>query len=117
MLRSFALAACLVALPVMAPAKERPILWGYGNKACPEFAVAYDGWKKGDDAATGELLRYRDWLAGFVSALSLATGEAVLHGTDLEPFMGDVRKQCDQQHNTDFFNATMAVIRALSLLK
>jgi hypothetical protein len=31
--------------------------------------------------------------------------------------MGDVRKQCDQQHSTDFFNATMAVIRALSLLK
>jgi len=117
MLRVLVLASCLLALPSLAAADQRPILWGFGTKPCKDYLVAYQGWQKGDDAATGEFLRYRDWLAGLVSGLSLATGEDVLHGTELQDTMGDIRKQCEQKQDGDFFDATMAIVRALSLLR
>jgi len=118
MLRVLALASYLLAFVSLATAAaERPILWGFGTKPCKDYLVVHSGWRKGDEAATGEFLRYRDWLAGFVSALSLATGEDVLHGTELQDAMGDIAKQCGQKPDADFFDATMTLVRALSLLR
>jgi len=110
------LSCLLLAVPIGSAAAERPLLWGFGVKSCADFLEVHEGWSKGEEEAIAEYLAYRDWLAGFVSGLSLATGEDMLRGAELNATMDDIAKRCTAQGDEDFFNATSAVLRGLSLL-
>jgi hypothetical protein len=107
----------LLALSVSASAQGRPMLWGMGVHPCTDYLQAYAKRDDPEDPAAVEYLGFRDWLAGFVSGLSLATGEDVIGGLELEAVMGRIAVQCEERPDADFFNATTDVIRILSVLK
>ncbi|MCB1752749.1 MAG: hypothetical protein KDI74_13590 [Gammaproteobacteria bacterium] len=94
----------------------KPQVWGYGVKQCRSFLSAFDGWESGDQAGIEEYLRYRGWLSGLVTGLSLATGSDVLQGTEPDGALRRIRIHCDEQPDDDFFTAAMALIRQLSRL-
>ena len=87
---------------------------GYGVKSCNEYIAAFEGWEAGVDSEILEYLRYREWLAGLVTGLTLATGEDVLRGVSVESAMRRLHVDCDESRESDFFGSTMGLIRALS---
>ncbi len=91
-----------------------PPLWGYGVKSCSSFlAVAPAAGTP--TAVTGEeYLRYREWLAGLISGLNLATGADVLRGAELDAALTRVQANCKETPSDDFFNASMRLVQALS---
>ena len=111
------LALGLILLPLGAPrTAEGPILWGYGVKGCRDFlnvAPAPGAEAIGND----ELLRYREWLAGLVSGLNLATGLDVLKGAELDAALTRIRIHCESHPQDDFFNASLALLRSLDTAK
>jgi hypothetical protein len=115
----FVAAALLAALlaPAVAdtPARaaQAPTLWGYGVKSCSDFVTAAPG--EGAPAAVGseEYLRYREWLAGLVTGINLATASDVLRGAELDAALGRIRTLCKPHPRNDFFNAAMTLIRSL----
>ncbi len=114
------LAALLLALALAlsaAPVAAAPPLWGLGVKGCDAFLTTAKGWDQGVDSDIAEYARYQDWLAGFVSALNLATGDDVLRGAGIDGAMRQVRTYCGAHREADFFNATMGFVRSLSSLK
>jgi len=96
----------LLVLPT--PQAAEQTLWGYGVRPCEAYLAALGAAQSGD---AGELTRYEDWLAGFVSALSLALGGDVLRDAELTAAMRGVRGACEDDRDQDFFNATMDLIR------
>jgi hypothetical protein len=98
-------------------AETGPELFGYGVKGCDEYVLTWAARERGEAEAEAEYLMYRSWLAGFVSGLSLATGENVLRGSDLESAMQRNRAHCRGNPDQDFFNASMDLIRMLSKLR
>lgn len=100
--------------PVTRDAAAAPILWGYGVKTCAQFLDAAPGTGAPSSIASDEFTRFREWLAGLVSGLNLASGSDVLAGAQLEAALARVRSQCAEQPNQDFFNASIQTIKALS---
>lgn len=68
----------------------------------------------GDEAAIFEYLRYRSWLAGLATGLSLATGIDVLKGVEITGAMRSIQVYCDEHPDDPFFGASMDLIRSLS---
>ncbi len=99
------------------PAAAAPTLWGYGVKSCSDYLAASPA--QGAPAAVvgPEYLRYREWLAGLVTGLNLATGADVLAGAELDAALNRIRAHCRDRPSDDFFNASMALIRALGQVK
>jgi hypothetical protein len=89
-----------------------PILWGYGVKGCQEFLRVAPG-AGGAAAGETELLRYREWLAGLVSGLNLATGLDVLQGAELDAALARIRTHCEAHPEDDFFNASLVLLKSL----
>ena len=89
---------------------------GYGVRGCPEYVAAFAGWEAEEPAQMIEYQRYREWLSGLVTGLSLATGSNVLHGVEVEGAMRRVQIHCEDRPEQDMFVATMALIRELSAL-
>lgn len=87
---------------------------GYGVKACPAYLEAFQGWDDGVDEGILEYARYREWLAGLVTGLTLALGEDVLQGIGIESAMRRIRVDCEEQRESDFFGASMRLVRILS---
>lgn len=85
---------------------ERPRVWGYGTKTCRDFVAASAGWDIGQQDQIAEYLRYRDWLSGLVTGLTLATGIDMLHGAEVEGAMRRIRPYCENHPNEDFFSAS-----------
>lgn len=115
-----ALTTALFAQPWGLPAAHgaaAPILWGYGVKSCRDFVAASPG--AGAPAAVEgeEYRRFREWLAGLVSGLNLATGSDVLAGAELDAALTRIRAHCQTHPADDFFSAGMALIRSLSKVK
>ncbi|MBU0499867.1 MAG: hypothetical protein KJ558_07680 [Gammaproteobacteria bacterium] len=104
----------LLALAGFSAQAEKPELVGYGVRSCEEYRKAYAGWEKGEETAIAEYLRYEDWLSGFTSGLSLATGENLLQGGELEGAMRRNLLYCVEHTESDFFNATMGLLDFLS---
>lgn len=90
-----------------------PVLWASGVKPCSEFlAIAPPDVTV--QAIGGESYRhYREWLAGLVTGLNLATGRDVLKGADLDAAMIRIRVNCERNPREDFFNASMRLFNAL----
>jgi len=103
----------LLALAAFAAQAEKPQLHGYGVRSCEEYRKAYAGWEKGEEESMAEYQRYKDWLAGFVSGLALATGENVLQGVDLDGAMRRNQLYCVENTESDFFNGTMKLLGTL----
>lgn len=106
----------LLALPC-AGAEKLPPIWGYGVQTCAAFLSVADGMDQGVDLQRWEYRRYRDWLAGFVTGLNLATGQDVLVGVELEAAMSRIQAHCRGNQQEDFFSAAMDLVRMLSGLK
>ena len=85
-------------------------LWGYGVRSCADYVAACEQEDAGDAA---EFQRYEDWLTGFISGLSLATGENMLGGSGIGSAMRRTRAFCERKPDQDFFNASMDFVRTL----
>jgi hypothetical protein len=92
-------------------AAEGPILWGYGVKGCRDLVAAAP--TGGMDTVNPEGARYREWLAGLVTGLNLATGMDVLKGAELEAAFSRIRAHCEAHPEDDFFNASLALLKSL----
>ncbi|WP_295580484.1 hypothetical protein [uncultured Lamprocystis sp.] len=111
-----ALLATIIATPWVgrpAHAAPAPTLWGYGVKSCGDFLAAAPGVDTPAALGSEDALRYREWLAGFVTGINLATASDVLRGAELEAALGRIRTHCKAHPNDDFFNASMTLIRTL----
>lgn len=118
-----ALALVLAAPPALAekekparPAEETPpLVWGYGNRTCAEYLLVYPDPKQPVRAElAAEYLHMREWVGGFATGLSLATGTDMLRGGNMEEVMERLRTHCATHMGGDLFNATMGVFHALS---
>lgn len=110
LLTCVALSLALGAFPVIAGA---PQVLGYGVKDCREYLIVFDGWERGDEQSIAEYLRFRGWVAGLVTGLSLATGMDVLKGVEVRSAMRRIQVYCDEHPDQDMFNGTMDLIRIL----
>lgn len=90
------------------------LILGYGVNSCGDYLVVYQDWEQGEEAAISEYLFYREWLAGIVTGLTLATGSDVLKGIEIKGVMRRIQIICDLGEEKDFFNATMKLIKTLS---
>ncbi|AHF03126.1 hypothetical protein MARPU_03960 [Marichromatium purpuratum 984] len=88
-------------------------LWGYGVKPCGEFLMVAPGAEAPPALADSEYLHYREWLAGLISGLNLATGGDVLRGAELDAALARVQAYCEDDPRQDFFNAALRLLRAL----
>lgn len=103
----------VLSLPLVAA----PEVLGYGVKGCDEYNTTFSGWESGQAEAIEEYLHYRDWLAGLVTGLSLATGSDVLRGVEIRGAMRRIQVYCDEHPTEDFFIASMDLVRTLSGLR
>ena len=111
LLAGFLLSACT------AVAAEKPVLWGQGTLSCSVYAKVWEERDLGTEEGFAEYQRFQDWLTGFVSGLSLATGMDVLRGVSITDAMRRTSIHCEDNPKDDFFNASMDLIRVLSALK
>ncbi|MBO8087649.1 MAG: hypothetical protein J7D61_16570 [Marichromatium sp.] len=88
-------------------------LWGYGVKPCGEFLAVAPGAAAPTALADPEYLHYREWFAGLISGLNLATGGDVLHGAALDAALARVQAYCEADPRQDFFNAALRLLRTL----
>ena len=101
----------LLILSLGVAAAEKPQVWGYGVKACKEYLLAWENREHGS-----EYYRFQEWLTGLATGLSLATGKDVLHGVEISVALRRIQLHCDDHQNDDFFNASMSLIRLLSMV-
>ena len=89
-------------------------VWGYGVKSCSDFLAAAPGEGAPAEIGSPEYLRYREWLAGLITGLNLATATDVLRGAEVPAALARIRAHCQAHPADDFFTATMALVRSLS---
>lgn len=108
--------AALLFASLAAPsgAAQTPTLWGYGVKPCSAFIASAPPPGVAADLGDSDYQRFREWLAGLVSGINLATGSDVLAGAELDAALGRVRDLCTERPNDDFFTASLALIKSLS---
>jgi len=104
-------------LALSAVASAAPVIHGYGNRGCPEYLDTYSAWEAGDERGVLAYLGYEQWLAGLVSGLSLATGEDILRGADVEGLMRRIKLRCEDDREQDVLAAARAHIADLSPLR
>lgn len=85
-------------------------------KSCEEYRKAYKGWEKEEAAAVIEYQRFSDWLTGFVSGMGLATGADVMRGISIDSILRRNQVFCTENTESDFFNATMELLKELKKL-
>jgi hypothetical protein len=100
-------------------AQEPLELQGFGVRSCDYLFLSEQRWERGEDEGALAYLRLQEWMAGFVSALSLATGEDVTRGAGTEGMVRQVIAHCRQPENRDqdVFSATMQLIRERSAIR
>lgn len=94
-----------------------PKVWGYGTKSCKSYVEAYKAKESGKQEQVWEYFRYRDWLTGHVSGLTMATGIDVMQGVDPKSAMRRIKLMCEEDLGNDFFTATMEFIRVIGTSK
>ena len=93
-----------------------PALWGYGVKSCSDYLATTPRDASSTPLADENYLRYREWLAGLVTGLNLATGRDVLRDAELDAAMLRIRALCQDHPEDDFFNASLRLVRSLGQL-
>ncbi len=94
-----------------------PKVWGYGTKSCSSYVAAYKAKETGDQTTVWEYFRYRDWFAGLVSGLTMATGIDVIQGVEPKSAMRRINLICEEDLGKDFFTASMEFIRLVGTNK
>jgi hypothetical protein len=102
----------VAALTAPVSAGDSATLWGYGVKPCSAFVAAAADVP--DALRDAEHARYREWLAGLVSGLNLATASDVLRGAELDAALARIRAQCEKTPEADFFSVSLDLIKSLS---
>lgn len=97
--------------------ETKPMIWGYGTKSCTSFITTYKAWDEGKQEQVLEYIRYRDWLTGFISALTLATGSDVMRGVEPKNAMRRINLYCEENQGKDFFTATLEFIKVIGTNK
>lgn len=95
-------------------ADDPPVLWASGVKPCADFLAIAPPDGTVQAIGGGSYRHYREWLAGLVTGLNLATGRDVLKGADLDAAMSRIRTNCERNPQENFFNASMRLFNALS---
>ncbi len=72
------------------------------------------GVEQEDAEAMTPYLRYREWLAGLVTGLTLATGEDVLQALEFDDAMKRIALFCETHPSDDFFTASMALVKRIN---
>ncbi len=90
-----------------------PKIWGYGTKTCTSYIETYRSWEQGKQEQVWEYFRYRDWLTGFITALSLVTDADVMRGVKPKNAMRRINLHCEENLGQDFFTASSEFIRIL----
>ncbi|MCU7960219.1 MAG: hypothetical protein KZQ58_09515 [gamma proteobacterium symbiont of Bathyaustriella thionipta] len=107
----------LLCMPFSLMAADKPLLYGYGVRHCSAFMqtwrAAHDKNRSEQLSVEKELPRYRQWFSGLISGLSLTLGYDVLRGLSIDDALKQVNQNCNNQPDSDFFNASMALIRLL----
>ena len=103
-------------MSAMSVQADKPQLLGYGVKSCSDYRNTLQGWEKGDPQMVTEYYRYRDWLTGFVSGLSLSVGNDVMRGVGIDSALRRNKIYCEKNVESDFFNATMVLLKSLRKL-
>jgi hypothetical protein len=86
-------------------------LYGYGVHSCNDLVIASRQWEDEEEAGALAHLQLREWLSGFITALSLALGSDVTRGAGVEGMMREVVRYCREHRQGDVFNATMELIK------
>ena len=109
----------LMGLYTNSSAEGAPALQGFGVRSCDYLALSEQRWEKGEDEGALAYLRLQEWMAGFVSALSLATGNDVTKGAGTEGMVRQVVEFCRRAENRDqdVFSATMSLIQERSAIR
>ncbi|MEJ1355601.1 MAG: hypothetical protein RPU39_13065 [Candidatus Sedimenticola sp. (ex Thyasira tokunagai)] len=111
---NFVITLLLLFPPLIAFGDGPPHVSGYGVKSCLAFSQTADGMEQGDGSAMTPYLRYREWLAGLATGLTLATGEDVLHGLEFDQAMERIALFCEGHPSEDFFTGAMDLLKGLS---
>ena len=113
------LSICFMGVCINSYAQEPLELQGFGVRSCDYLSLSEQRWEKGEDEGALAYMRLQEWMAGFVSALSLATGEDVTRGAGSEGMVRQVVDFCRRSENRDqdVFSATMQLIRERSAIR
>ncbi len=90
-----------------------PKIWGYGIKSCSSYIEAYKAKESGKQEQVWEYFRYRDWMTGFISGLTMATGIDVMQGVEPKNAMRRIKLMCEEDLGKDFFTTTMEFVRVI----
>lgn len=93
-----------------------PVLHGYGGRGCADYLESYRAWDAGEERGALDYFGYQQWLAGMVTALSLATAQDVLRGADIEGMMRRIKRRCEDAPGLDVFGAAMGYLDELAPL-
>ena len=99
-----------------AAAADVPAVHGYGGRDCDAFLDSQRRADAGEAEAALDDFGYRQWLAGMVTGLSLAAGEDVLRGVEVEGLIRRVRLICEDDRNLDVLGAALVHVKELSQL-
>lgn len=104
----------LMLLSVCSAESGRPAVVGFGVNSCHSYVAVFEGWEQGDELDVLAYLRYRAWLTGLVTGLSLATNMDVLNGVTVNGAMRRLNVHCGEHPDDDFFTAALDLIGLLS---
>lgn len=116
LLRAAALLLAAAAAPPLVSAQTPLLLWGHGVKPCSDLVAVAPRGEAPAPMADPAYLLYREWLAGLVTGLNLATGRDLLGGAELDAALARVRDTCERFPEDDVFNASLRFIRSLGRL-
>jgi len=102
----------LLFLSIIASSTANAQLYGYGVRSCDELVLSALKWEEGKETGAIDYLRMEQWLAGFVSGMSLTIGEDVTRGVELEDMVNIIVLHCQDNRNLDVFGATMTVLKS-----
>lgn len=104
----------LLFFPAVSLAGGPPQVSGYGVKSCLVYSQTAGAVELGEGEALAPYLRYREWLAGLVTGLSLTTGEDMLQELEFDQAMERITLFCEAHPADDFFTAAMDLLKRLN---
>ena len=88
----------------------QPKIYGYGIRSCSEYHLAFYDKKT-------NIVDYKNWFEGFISALNLATDQTLLAHLNWQQISQKLALQCEDQRHIQFIDAIRALIRLDSKIK
>jgi len=90
---------------------KSPQLYGYGLKTCDHYRTTFLIAQQTPKIQNSDLMAYQNWLDGFISALNLATGRAVLVNMEWSEVSKKLALQCEDKRFPEFIDAVRSLIR------